>query len=107
MYVHENRKDLLSRLIDIPVRIFRTSADNPEEPIFYLNGGPGVSNLTFRPFEKFLKTRDVVLVGYRGVNGSSKLVCPGMFEAPKGMELFSDDAMTIMRQKIKELCLRP
>jgi pimeloyl-ACP methyl ester carboxylesterase len=46
------------------------------EPIFRLEGGPGISNMHFADASRFAAKHDVVLVGYRGVDGSSVLDCP-------------------------------
>jgi len=96
LYVKENRANPSSRIIDLPIKIFKSTSDNPEEPIFYLHGGPGASNITFWPDDEYLKTRDVVLVGYRGVDGSSRLNCPGMF-AGESNQLFGTEAITESR----------
>jgi pimeloyl-ACP methyl ester carboxylesterase len=45
-------------------------------PIFYLNGGPGITNMTFPQAGRLTAQHDVVMVGYRGVDGSSVLNCP-------------------------------
>ena len=100
LFVRENRADPESRLIDLPIKIFKSTSDNPKEPIFYLNGGPGASNVTFWPYDEFLETRDVVLVGYRGVDGSSRLNCPGMFSAEKGPNMFDSEAIEDSRLKL-------
>jgi len=62
----ENRSVPDSRLIALPVIRIRSLADNPEEPIFHLSGGPGTSNLSFTHLKGLIDTRDIVLVGYRG-----------------------------------------
>ena len=49
---------------------------NPAEPIFRLEGGPGITNMEFVRASRFADNHDVVLVGYRGVDGSSRLDCP-------------------------------
>ena len=50
-------------------------------PIFRLAGGPGKTNMHFKDASRFADKRDVVLVGYRGVDGSSKLDCPEVISA--------------------------
>ena len=81
LVVPENRHDAGSRLIALPVtRIHARSAD-PAEPIFRLQGGPGVTNMTFPAASRFADRHDVVLVGYRGVDGSSRLDCPEVTSA--------------------------
>jgi len=81
LVVPENRHDAGSRLIALPVtRIHARSAD-PAEPIFRLQGGPGITNMTFPAASRFADGHDVVLVGYRGVDGSSRLDCPEVTSA--------------------------
>lgn len=47
LVVPENRSNPGSRLIALPVVRLRSSGPNPTEPIFWLGGGPGNSNLGF------------------------------------------------------------
>ncbi len=56
---------------------------DPTEPIFYLEGGPGITNMTFKQASHFSEDREVVLVGYRGVDGSVRLDCPEVTSALK------------------------
>lgn len=80
LIVKENRNNRRSRLINIPIiRVKSLNTDSIQNPIFLLNGGPGESN--FQPqlfFDKLTNEHDVVIVGYRGVDGSVKLDCPCM-----------------------------
>ena len=55
----------------------------PREPVFRLQGGPGLTNMDFPDASRFAGDRDVVLVGYRGVDGSSVLDCPEAVSAMK------------------------
>src|SRR5215211_3221929 len=83
LVVPENRADPQSRLIALPVTRIRARSGNPAEPIFRLQGGPGVTNMEFREASRFADDRDVVLVGYRGMDGSSVLDCPEVESALK------------------------
>ena len=76
LVVPENRANPGSRLIALPVTRIRARSDHPAEPVFYLEGGPGITNMDFRQASRFAGQRDVVLVGYRGVDGSVRLDCP-------------------------------
>ena len=82
LVVPENRADPQSRLIALPVTRIRARSGNPAEPIFRLQGGPGVTNMEFREASRFADDRDVVLVGYRGMDGSV-LDCPEVESALK------------------------
>ena len=82
LVVPENRSDPASRLIALPVIRILATGDNPAEPIFYLSGGPGLSNMRFS-FQReswFIDQHDIVLVGYRGVDGTVRLDCPEVGE---------------------------
>ena len=81
LVVPENRHKADSRLIALPVTRIRASSGEPGVPIFRLQGGPGITNMTFPMASRFADKHDVVLVGYRGVDGSSKLECPEVTSA--------------------------
>ena len=76
LVVPENREDPGSRLIAVPVVRVRALTDNPAEPVFYLEGGPGITNVEFDRASRYTDNRDLVMVGYRGVDGDVKLDCP-------------------------------
>ena len=76
LVVPENRADPRSRLIALPVTRILARSSHPLAPIFHLNGGPGITNMTFPQANRLAAQHDVVMVGYRGVNGSSVLNCP-------------------------------
>jgi pimeloyl-ACP methyl ester carboxylesterase len=81
LVVRENRHDPNSRLIALPVKRIRARFANPGAPIFRLQGGPGITNMSFADASRFADKHDVVLVGYRGVDGSVKLDCPEVTSA--------------------------
>ncbi len=60
-----------------------------------MTGGPGASNMNFSHFEGLLDHHDIVMVGYRGVDGSVVLDCPEVTRAwgGKGGDLFSDESL--------------
>ena len=76
LVVPENRASSKSRLIALPVIRVLARSSHPLAPIFYLNGGPGITNMTFPQASRYAAQHDVVMVGYRGVDGSSVLNCP-------------------------------
>jgi RND superfamily putative drug exporter len=76
LVVPENRAKRGSRLIALPVVRIRARSAHPGAPIFRLEGGPGVSNMHFADASRIAGNHDVVLVGYRGVDGSVRLDCP-------------------------------
>ena len=81
LVVPENRHKAGSRLIALPVTRIRARSADPAEPILRLQGGPGITNMTFPMASRYADEHDVVLVGYRGVDGSSKLDCPEVTSA--------------------------
>ena len=83
LVVPENRADPDSRLIALPVTRIKAKSKDPAEPIFRLQGGPGVTNMEFAKASRFADDHDVVLVGYRGVDGSVRLDCPEVVSALK------------------------
>jgi pimeloyl-ACP methyl ester carboxylesterase len=91
LVVPENRADPDSRLIALPVTRIHARSGAAAKPIFRLEGGPGISNMEFPMASRFAQQRDVVLVGYRGVDGSSVLDCPEVESALKHSEDFLDE----------------
>ena len=79
----ETRADPESRLIALPVTRIRARSDDPKEPVFFLTGGPGQSNMEFEFASRYADDRDFVLVGYRGMDGSVRLDCPEVESALK------------------------
>jgi pimeloyl-ACP methyl ester carboxylesterase len=80
--------DPRSRLIALPVIRILARSSHPLAPIFHLNGGPGTTNMTFPQANRLAAQHDVVMVGYRGVDGSSVLNCP---EVTAALENSADD----------------
>ena len=76
LVVPEDRADPRSRLIALPVTRILARSSHPLAPIFHLSGGPGETNMTFPQANRLAAQHDVVMVGYRGVDGSSVLNCP-------------------------------
>jgi pimeloyl-ACP methyl ester carboxylesterase len=106
LVVKENRNQKQSRLIGIPVvYIPALEPDSHSQTIFTLNGGPGESNLSnILLFENVLQKHSLVMVGYRGVDGSVKLDCPCMLNALKSEKLNSNNATHLYQQAL-DSCL--
>ncbi|MDX1620306.1 MAG: hypothetical protein R3320_04905 [Nitriliruptorales bacterium] len=83
LVVSENPDAPDSRLIALPVIRVRATSDESSEPVFYLTGGPGMSNMDVEYGGRFVGNRDFVLVGYRGIDGSVRLDCPEVESAIK------------------------
>lgn len=86
LVVPENWNDRNSRLIALPVIRVHALNNTPTEPIFWLAGGPGSSNMGFSHVDGLIDDHDIVLVGYRGVDGSSVLACPEVNDAARGLD---------------------
>lgn len=82
--VRESRTKANSRLIALPITRIHATSEKHAEPIFYLGGGPGSSNMQVEPFAAILVNHDFVVIGYRGVDGSVILDCPEVAQAIKG-----------------------
>ncbi|MGE5224960.1 MAG: alpha/beta fold hydrolase, partial [Omnitrophica WOR_2 bacterium] len=96
LVVPENREKAGSRLIALPVVRIPTRGPNPAEPVFFLQGGPGGPNLGWAPPDWLLEKHAVVMVGYRGVDGTVELACPEVgrqFKTYLGKDLFSERAL--------------
>jgi uncharacterized membrane protein YdfJ with MMPL/SSD domain/pimeloyl-ACP methyl ester carboxylesterase len=83
LVVPENRAEPGSRLIALPVTRIRALSARSAAPVFRLEGGPGISNMHFKKASRLADNHDVVLVGYRGVDGSVRLDCPEVESALK------------------------
>lgn len=86
LIVPEDRNKPDERLVRLPIVRIHAIGENPAEPIFLLAGGPGQSNLWKIPPEWLLTNHDIVMIGYRGVDGSVSLDCPEVQEAIKVKE---------------------
>jgi pimeloyl-ACP methyl ester carboxylesterase len=84
LVVPENRQNPSSRLIALPIIRVRAKTASGAAPVFYMQGGPGITNMTFPMANRYAADRDVVIVGYRGVDGSVKLDCPEVASALTG-----------------------
>lgn len=98
LVVPENRSDPRSRLIALPTMRINAVATDPAAPIFWLNGGPGQSNMRFshpQDLSALIARHDFVLIGYRGADGSVVLDCPEISQALKNppAKLLSDASL--------------
>jgi pimeloyl-ACP methyl ester carboxylesterase len=102
LVVKENREIKNSRLISIPVIYIQALMhDNQGLPVFTLNGGPGESNLDPNLlFEDILIHHPIIMVGYRGVDGSVKLDCPCLLNALLATNLDSVNAPYLYQKAI-------
>ncbi|HLO18729.1 MAG TPA: alpha/beta fold hydrolase [Anaerolineales bacterium] len=103
LIVPENNLSPTSRLLALPVKRIHAQGVSPREPIVYLGGGPGMSNMGFEPPDELLANHDVLMIGYRGVDGSSMLDCPEYSKATlgDGNDVFSEESLAMMTDAIR------
>jgi pimeloyl-ACP methyl ester carboxylesterase len=108
LVVPENRSDPAARLIALSVKRIHSPNTQPAEPIFYLSGGPGSSNMKFKPPVWLLADHDVVMVGYRGVDGTPKLDCPEFSKAATGVgdNLLSPESLDVIGAAMSACAIR-
>lgn len=107
--IPENYEDTNSKRIQLPVLIIKSSNLNPSEPIFWLDGGPGGTNILSQSkidlpsAANTLKDHDFVCVGYRGVDGSVRLVSKEITKAFKGLnnKMLSEKSIQNIKEKTK------
>jgi pimeloyl-ACP methyl ester carboxylesterase len=93
LVVAEDSADPGSPLLALPVIRVRALTDTPQEPVFFLTGGPGESNIEFASqlADRYVTNRDFVMVGYRGAEGSVRLDCPEVSRAmSRSTDILSD-----------------
>ncbi len=108
LVVPENRSKPDSRLIALPVIRVHALGDSPAEPIFWLTGGPGDSNMHFPGLKGLIEDHDLVMVGYRGMDGSVVMECPEMARAATGVgdDLLSKESMANFGEAITQCAER-
>ncbi|HSB02707.1 MAG TPA: alpha/beta hydrolase [Anaerolineales bacterium] len=101
----ENWEKADSRPITLPVVRIPARGPDPAQPVFFLQGGPGGSNLSWEPPNWILKNHDVVMVGYRGADGAVVLACPeaiALIQAHMGKDLLSEQARSEYAVAVKQ-----
>ncbi|MEM9930124.1 MAG: alpha/beta fold hydrolase [Bacteroidota bacterium] len=79
--VPENRQRPGSRMIQLPVYIFKSRSNNPApDPVLYTVGGPGYTSMGAAPYMRafaYLEDRDLILFEQRGTtHARPHLACP-------------------------------
>lgn len=91
----ENRNSKTNtKQIGIPVIYVEPTLENANGlPVFVLGGGPGESNLANTMFfEQIVRNHPLVMIGYRGVDGNTRLDCPCLLNAIKNMGIGTKSA---------------
>jgi len=105
LVVPENWDKADSRLIALPIVRIPARGSNPAEPVFWLAGGPGMMNNYWMLHDWLLEKHDVVMVGYRGTEGTVVLACPEanrLVETHMGKDLFSEQARVEYSMAVKQ-----
>ena len=108
IYVPENRQQADGRLITLPLTITSAEVDEPGLPIYWCTTGPGSSNMQAAPPDWLLRRFPVVLVGYRGVDGSVHLDSTEIVKAQKGTghNLHSAESLAQFNQAVRTATAR-
>jgi pimeloyl-ACP methyl ester carboxylesterase len=106
MVVGENPDQTGPRLIALPIIRIRATTGDSAEPVFWLAGGPGMSDMTFKPPTALLAKHDFVMVGYRGVDGSSRLDCPEYAHALRISAPLSTRSLVELREALTRCLTR-
>ena len=97
--VPENHTDPGGRQITLPITRLPAHTDQPGPPVFLLYGGPGLSNTWAEPPLWLQANHDLVMVGYRGVDGVPALDGAEIVDALRGQRdpLSSPNLETLRR----------
>lgn len=84
--VPENRQNLNTKTIKLPIYIFKSRSKNPSpNPVIYTVGGPGYTSMRasqYMKYYKYLDDRDLILFEQRGTQfAQPNLACPEWSEA--------------------------
>lgn len=110
--VPEDYTNPSGRRLQLPFFVVKSNSEKPAEPIFWLDGGPGGSNIlnekkiAVSSPAKLLANHDLVCVGYRGVDGSTVLKSDKVNKAMKGLhhKMLSDESLNNIEVQIKKYC---
>lgn len=100
--VPENRNNDSSRILKIPIFVIRSPKKQASEPVFFMEGGPGASNISDTKNIALLENHDFVSIGYRGADGSTILKSKKISKASKGLhnKLLSEESINNFRSEI-------
>lgn len=95
--------------VHIPVQ-FLPALDKrlADAPVVWLNGGPGISNMEPPLPDWVFNHFDVLVIGYRGIDGTPRLDCQSLkkeikrVQKDKSIRFLSDTAFAIWREEVSE-----
>lgn len=104
LYVRQDRTISDSGIVELPVVVVKSLNHDPGHPVFQFTGGPGLSNIAQvqNISEENIKSHDVVIVGYRGVDGTPKIEHAVFDEIMKTPNVLSESSMKKIGRKISQ-----
>lgn len=96
MEILEDPENTKSHIISIPVMRIFTKSKTPGAPVLVLNSGPGISNFKTQIPGWLLESHDLVIVGYRGIDGSVSLNMPELIEPMKNKNPLSEANLALI-----------
>lgn len=84
LIVPQNWNSASDQTLALPIKIFKCTSSTSKGAVFWFSGGPGQTNMSYKPPTELMAAYDVIEVGYRGVDGSVKLDCREIEKALKG-----------------------
>jgi pimeloyl-ACP methyl ester carboxylesterase len=107
--VYENRETRAGRTIDLGVMVLPALDGNHAEPLFHLEGGPGVTatgvaNFYAKEGADYRRNRDIVLVDQRGTGESNPLSAAARTRSPQDYlsEMYPADYVKTLRQELEK-----
>ena len=91
--VPETRSQPDTRLLLLPLIRVRATEPQAREPVFFLQGGPGATALSPSMPDFLYRENDLVMVGYRGVDGNSSIDCPEVIAAVSASMPLSSESL--------------
>lgn len=102
MQVFEDPSNVDSKIIELPVIRIRTSSNDPGAPVFMLGDGPGLSNFTQIIPTWLIENHDVIIVGYRGVDGSINLDLPEYNRTTQNSNFLSESNINLAAKALSK-----
>lgn len=103
----EDRAKPEGRLIALPVVRLPALKAGALEPVYWLQGGPGATNLSLDVDGRALfEGHDIYMLGYRGVDDQSPLQCPELSDAATTAHPLSAKAASVLTKAARSCAAR-
>lgn len=103
--VPESHYEATTVTIEIPYQLVKSSSIEADQlpTILVIGGGPGMSNMNFPVWNQLLAKFNVLIVGFRGVDGNVNLSCREFDEVfSQTNRLFAQSSISGMKQVLRE-----